>query len=85
MQTWSRRLTTDAEVERKLDVGSSYLLTKLNEEPATSLDLAAATRKLALTFQELAIDYLAEVGDSELDPLLRDADEATLTMQSRCK
>jgi hypothetical protein len=68
-----------------LDVGASYLLTTLAEQPATAPDLAAAVRRLANTFQELTVDYLAEVSDSELDPLLRTSDQLTLTIEGLCK
>jgi hypothetical protein len=68
-----------------LDVGGNYLLTTLAQEPATPPDLAAAVRKLANTFQELTVDYLAEVSDSELGPLLRASDQATLTIENLCK
>jgi hypothetical protein len=68
-----------------LDVGGNYLLATLAEEPATPPDLATAVRKLANTFQELTIDYLAQASDSELDPLLRTSDQATLTIESLCK
>jgi hypothetical protein len=68
-----------------LDVGSSYLLTTLSEQPATPPDLAAAVHKLANTFEELTVDYLAEVSDSELDPLLRTSDQLTMTIEGLCK
>lgn len=68
-----------------LDVGGNYLLTILAQEPATPPDLAAAVRKLANTFQELTVDYLAEVSDSELNPLLHASDQITLTIESLCK
>jgi hypothetical protein len=68
-----------------LDVGGNYLLSTLAQEPATPPDLAAAVRKLATTFQELTVDYLAEVSDSELDPLLRTSDQASVTIESLCK
>jgi hypothetical protein len=68
-----------------LEVGSSYLLTTLAEQPATPPDLAAAVHKLTNTFQELAVNYLAEVSDSELDPLLRKSDQLTVTIEGLCK
>lgn len=68
-----------------LDVGGNYLSTMLGQEPATPPDLAAAIRKLANTFQELTVDYLAEVSDSELDPLLRTSDQVSSTIESLCK
>jgi hypothetical protein len=68
-----------------LNVGGNYLITTLAQESATPPALAAAVRKLANTFQQLTVDYLAEVGDSELDPLLRASDQATLTIEGLCK
>jgi hypothetical protein len=65
--------------------GSGYLDTTLAAEPATPPDLAAAIRKLTNVFQKLTIDYLAEVADTELEPLLRAADEATLRIGQLCK
>jgi hypothetical protein len=67
------------------DVGSRYLLTKLAELPATPPDLAAAVRKLASIYQQLAIDYLAEAPDSDLDPLVRAGDDAHSSIQGLCK
>jgi hypothetical protein len=79
------RLAIATSGRQALEVGGSYLLTKLAEEPATPPELVTAVRKLAKTFQELTIGYLAEVGDAELDPLLRTSDQATLTIESLCK
>lgn len=64
-----------------LDVGGHYLLTTLSQQPATPPDLAAAVHKLANTFLELTVDYVAEVNDSELDPLLRTSNQLTLTIE----
>jgi len=79
------RLAVATSGRQALDVGGSYLLAKLAQEPATPPDLAAAIRKLADTFQELTVDYLAEVGDSELDPLLKVSDQETLIIEKLCK
>jgi hypothetical protein len=70
-----------------LDVGSRYLMTKLAKEPATPPDLAAAVRKLADVYQEMTVDYLDGLSNSdpELDPLLRAGDEAHSTIESLCK
>jgi hypothetical protein len=67
------------------EVGSRYLLTKLSEEPATPSDIADATRRLANGYQEAVVDYLAEVGDSELKPALNASDDATLSLRRLCK
>ncbi|OBA64091.1 hypothetical protein A5647_03250 [Mycobacterium sp. 1100029.7] len=68
-----------------LSVGGSYLLTTLAEQPATPPDLAGAVHRLATTFQKLTVDYLAEVSDTELDPLLREADQLTSTVEGLCR
>jgi hypothetical protein len=67
------------------EVGSRYLLTKLADEPATPSDVADAARKLASGYQEAAVDYLAQAGDSELKPALNNSDDATLTLRRLCK
>jgi hypothetical protein len=70
-----------------LDAGSRYLITKLNLEPATPPDLATAIRKLADVYQEITIDYLDGLSnsDSELGPLLTAGDQAHSTIQDLCK
>jgi hypothetical protein len=70
-----------------LDVGSRYLISKLNAEPATPPDLAAAIRKLADVYQEMTVDYLDGLSNSdpELSPLLQAGDEAHSTIQGLCK
>jgi hypothetical protein len=67
------------------DTGSRYLSTKLSELPATPPDLAAAVRKLAGIYQQLAIDYLAEAPDPETDPLVRAGTDAHTTIENLCK
>lgn len=81
----SGHLAIATSARQALDAGGRYLLSKLAEEPATPADLTEAVRKLANSFQELTVDYLAEVSDAELDPLLRTSDQATLTIESLCK
>jgi hypothetical protein len=61
---------------------SQYLLTVLNDEPATSADLADATRKLAGLFQVIAMDGLA----SDPSPSAHDAVTQTgLALDGLCK
>ena len=69
-----------------LDAGSRYLMTKLAAEPATPRDLAVAVRKLADVYQELTINYLDGLSNSdpELGPLLRAGDEAHGVIQKLC-
>ncbi|OMC52992.1 hypothetical protein A5745_23130 [Mycobacterium sp. IS-2888] len=80
-------LTVATSTRQVLDVGSRYLMTKLAKEPATPPDLAAAVRKLADVYQEMTVDYLDGLSNSdpELDPLLRAGDEAHSTIESLCK
>jgi len=68
-----------------LDAGSRYLLTKLAEEKATPTDLATAVRKLATEYQELTIDYLADVSDSDMQPSFHASDQATAKIDEICK
>jgi hypothetical protein len=68
-----------------LDVGSRYLLTKLTEEPATNPDLATAVRKLADIYQEITVSYLANAGDSEINPLRQEAEQPTAAIDDLCK
>jgi len=61
---------------------SQYLLTLLTDEPATSADLADATRKLAGLFQVIAMDGLA----SDPSPSAHDAVTQTgLTLDGLCR
>jgi hypothetical protein len=70
-----------------LDAGSRYLITKLSEEPATSPELSAAIRNLAEGYQELTMEYLDGLtnSDTEIQPSLHAADDATATIERLCK
>jgi uncharacterized membrane protein YebE (DUF533 family) len=70
-----------------LDAGSRYLLTKLDEEPATPLDLATAVRNEANAVQEALIGYINGLTTSapELQSTLSASDEATATALRLCK
>jgi hypothetical protein len=48
--------------------GGQFLSAKLVEEPATPPELASAMRALISAYEQLAIDYLANVPDAELKP-----------------
>jgi hypothetical protein len=65
--------------------GSGYLRTVLSGEPATPNELATTIRKLTDLFQELTVDYLNSMPDSEIEPTVHAADEATLTVERLCK
>jgi hypothetical protein len=68
-----------------LDAGSRFLLTKLTEETATPADLAKALRQLANEYQELAIDYLADVSDSDMQSSFHASDQAKSEIEAICK
>jgi hypothetical protein len=68
-----------------LDNGSMYLSTILTDEPAAPSDLAQAVRKLAKVYQLIALDYMTEANQSELDSALRTGDEVTGTIERLCK
>lgn len=65
--------------------GGGYLLTTLAKEPATPADLAEATRALADSYQQLAIDYMAEAPQSEIQSALHTADGPNATVYKLCK
>ena len=80
-------LTVATSTRQVLDTSSRYLMTKLDTHPATPHDLAAAVRKLADVYQEMTVDYLDGLtnSDPELSPLLRAGDEAHSTIAGLCK
>jgi hypothetical protein len=65
--------------------GSPYLRTVLSGQPATPNEVMTTIRKLTDLFQELAIDYLNSMPDSDMEPTVQAADEATLTVERLCK
>lgn len=65
--------------------GGEYLLTKLDGEPAAAPDLADAVRTLAGAYQQLALDYLAEVPDAESQASLHALDNANGTVFQMCQ
>lgn len=68
-----------------LEVGSRYISSTLQEAPATAVDLAESVRKLAGLYQAIAINYLAEVDESEIEPLRRAAEQPSLDIDRLCK
>jgi hypothetical protein len=65
--------------------GSEHLRTVLSSEPATPEEIATAIRKLTGLFQELTIDYLNSMPDSDMEPTVHAADETTLAIEGLCK
>lgn len=65
--------------------GGDYLKRTLAEQPATPPDLADAIRQLASAYQQLAINYMAEANDSEIDSSLHAGDKPNATISEICK
>jgi hypothetical protein len=62
-------------------------LTKLDEEPATSPELATAVRQQADSLQELSVGYLDGLPNSatEQQPALTAMNESTTAIRRLCK
>jgi hypothetical protein len=65
--------------------GGQYLMKALAEQPATPPDLATAVRQLVDSYQQLAINYLAEAPQSEIDSSLHAGDRPNATIYGICK
>ena len=65
--------------------GGEYLLSTLADEPATPADLAAAVRGLASSYKQLAIKYMAEATQAEIDSSLHAGDEPNSIIYDICK
>jgi hypothetical protein len=57
----------------------------LAEQPAAPPDLATAVRQLVDSYQQLAINYLAEAPQSEIDSSLHAGDQPNATIYGICK
>lgn len=79
------QLAVATSARQALLAGSSYLLSTLAEQPATSSDLATAIRKLANLFQQYTIDYLNGRTNAQMESSLRVGDETTATIEDLCK
>jgi hypothetical protein len=65
--------------------GGQYLLKALAERPATPPELATAVRQLVDSYQQLAVNYMAEVSQSEIDSSLHAGDQPNATIYDICK
>jgi hypothetical protein len=81
------QLTAAALARQVLDFGSRYLLAKLAEEPATPSELATAIRQEADAFQDLFVGYIDGISNSDpaLQPVMKNSDDAALTIRRLCK
>jgi hypothetical protein len=65
--------------------GGEYLVKTLTQEPATPADLAGATRALASAYQELAVDYMTEATDPEIQQSLQAVENTGSRVSGMCK
>jgi hypothetical protein len=70
--------------QQKILTGSLYLRTILVQQPATPSDLASTISRLTDIFQELVVDYQNGMTESEMEPTLRAADNATAAIEGLC-
>lgn len=78
-------LAVAANARMALFDGGQFLLTKLDEQPATAADFADAVRSLVGAYQQLAIAYLAEVPDAESQAALESVDAASAKVYDSCQ
>jgi hypothetical protein len=62
-----------------------YLEKVLTQAPATPTDLADATRALANAYQELALDYMAEATEPDVQSASQLIEKTGSTVQEKCK
>jgi hypothetical protein len=65
--------------------GGEYLVKTLTQEPATPADLAGAIRALASAYQELAVDYMAEATDPEINSSFQAVETTGSKVSGMCK
>ena len=68
-----------------LIAGSEYLRTVLSSQPATPAGLAAMVRRLTDTYQELTIDYLNGLTETQMQTPLQTGNDAALSIENSCK
>lgn len=65
--------------------GGEYLTKALGQEPATPADLAGATRALANAYQELALDYMTEASDTEVQSAFQTVESTGSKVSGMCR
>lgn len=65
--------------------GGQYLLKSMAQAPATPADLVAATGALADAYQELAVDYMTEAPDAEIQRSFQAVENAGSKVSGLCK
>ncbi|WP_431237827.1 hypothetical protein ACQ86B_24655 [Mycolicibacterium aichiense] len=78
-------LAVAANARLSLYGGGGYMSDVLEQHPATPKELADAVNQLSEVFRKLAIGYLADVSDTDLEPSLQQADNATVAVKNACQ
>lgn len=78
-------LAVAANARTALYDGGDYLSKTLAQQPATPLELAKAVQTLINSYQQLAIDYMAEAPDSEQQSARDAVNNAGTTVYGLCK
>ncbi|AQT82512.1 hypothetical protein B1R94_02565 [Mycolicibacterium litorale] len=78
-------LAVAANARLSLYGGGGYLQDVLGANPATPKDLAGPIGQLANVYRKLALGYLADVSDADLEPSLTLADSSTVAVKSACQ
>jgi hypothetical protein len=64
--------------------GGQYLIKTLAQQPATPPDLSAAVRALVDAYQELAVAYMAEANDAEIQSSFQTLESAGSKVSGMC-
>jgi hypothetical protein len=64
--------------------GGQYLTKTLVQQPATPADLSAAVRSLIDAYQELAVNYMAEASDAEIQSSFQTLENAGSKVSGMC-
>lgn len=65
--------------------GGQYLMKTLGQAPATPADLAAGTRTLVDAYQELAVNYMSDATDAEIQNSFQAVQDAGSMVSGMCK
>ena len=78
-------LAVAANARLSLYAGGGYLRDALEKNPATPKELASAVTDLSDIFRKIAIDYLADKSDADIEPSLRIADSSSVAVKTACQ
>ena len=67
-----------------LTVGADYLLSELKDHPALPAEISVAVDDLGRAYRRIALNYLAEASQTDMDPAFRQADDASAKLRQFC-